>query len=140
MSLHLNSFLRESRKMYFLYLAAGVAAIPAGLIYALLAASGYERWWTAVSAIALGFWMARKTWKHIERKLFDEFPVMVGVSDNGYIVVAGQANGTIVKFNRRAFRGEYIAKSNMAASQSYPPDNSQTVNESMAEPHAFARN
>jgi len=132
--------LREFRKLYVLYISAGIAAIPAGFIYALLAAKGYERPWTAISTIVLGFLMARQTWKYIERKFFDEFPSMAGISDNGYIVVAAQANGTIVRFNRRVVRGEYIAKSNMAAAQSYPDNNSQSVNESMAEHHAVARN
>ncbi|PYU27283.1 MAG: hypothetical protein DMG32_07795 [Acidobacteria bacterium] len=61
--------MRESGKLYILYLSAGVAAIPAGLIYALFAVNGYDRWWTAVPCIGLGFWMARETWKYLSLRL-----------------------------------------------------------------------
>ena len=69
-SLPLNSFLRESGRLYLLYMTAGIAAIPAVAIYAVLAAEGYRRWWTAVPAIALAFLMAVKAWQYVDRKLF----------------------------------------------------------------------
>lgn len=67
---HPNSFLRESGKLYVLYMVAGVAAIPAGILYAILAVKGYGGWWSALAAIALGFWMAKEAWSYVERKLF----------------------------------------------------------------------
>src|SRR5207245_11397627 len=69
MSSRLDSFLRESGKLYILYLSAGVAAIPAGLIYALFAVNGYDRWWSAVLCIGLGFLLAGGTWKYLSLRL-----------------------------------------------------------------------
>jgi hypothetical protein len=66
----ITSFLRESSKLYVLYMTAGVAAIPAGTLYALLAVKGYDHWWTAVPAIILGLWSARKAWKFVDRGIF----------------------------------------------------------------------
>ena len=67
---HPNSFLRESYKLYVLYMVAGVAAIPAGVLYALLAVKGYGSWWTALLAIVLGFWLAKEAWRYVERRFF----------------------------------------------------------------------
>ncbi len=67
---HPKSFLRESGKLYVLYMVAGVAAIPAGALYAILAVKGYNGWWTALPAIVFGFWMAKEAWSFVERKLF----------------------------------------------------------------------
>jgi hypothetical protein len=65
-----NSFLREWGKGYALYVAAGLAAIPAGAAYAVLAVSGYKTWWTASLAVAIGFWCARLVWDYVEHRFF----------------------------------------------------------------------
>jgi hypothetical protein len=69
-SYYLNSFLRESVRLYTLYMIAGVVAIPALSVYAVLSVEGYDFWWIAVAAIALGFLMAIKAWKYFDRLLF----------------------------------------------------------------------
>lgn len=69
MSSHRSLFLRESRRLYLLYVSSGIAAIPAGLIYALFVVSGHDDWWVAVSCILLGFWMARRTWAYLASRL-----------------------------------------------------------------------
>jgi hypothetical protein len=66
----ITSFLRESGKLYILYMSAGVAAIPAGVLYALLAVKGYDHWWTAVPAIIFGLWTAKRAWKFVDRRFF----------------------------------------------------------------------
>ena len=70
MQSRIGSFLREFGKLYILYMSAGAAAIPAGALYALLAAKGYDHWWTAVPAIILGLWMAKVAWKFVDRRFF----------------------------------------------------------------------
>ena len=52
------------------YMVAGLAAIPAGALYAILSVEGYDRWWTALPAIVLGFSMAVKAWKYVDKKFF----------------------------------------------------------------------
>jgi len=47
---------------------AGTAAIPAAVIYAALAASGWERWWTTVPLLAIGLASALLAWKFAERR------------------------------------------------------------------------
>jgi hypothetical protein len=69
-SSHPNSFLRESGKLYVLYMVGGVAAVPAGALYALLASKGFGQWWTALAAIVLGFWMAKEARDYVELKFF----------------------------------------------------------------------
>lgn len=74
MSGRAGSFSRDAGKLYLLYLAAGLAAVPAGVAYALLAVNGYDRWWTALPAIALGLWTATRVWKFLEGKLYVKSP------------------------------------------------------------------
>ena len=49
-------------------MAVGVAAIPAGALYAFLAARGYESRWTILLAIIFGCVCARWAWKFVDRK------------------------------------------------------------------------
>lgn len=69
-SSRLNLFLRESGKLYTLYMVAGAAAIPAGALYAILSVAGYGNWWSAILAIVVGLWMAEEAWRFVERTLF----------------------------------------------------------------------
>ena len=66
---------RDETKLYLLYLAAGVASVPAGICYALLAAKGWERWWTVVPLLAFGLATALFTWKHLEKKFTSRIAV-----------------------------------------------------------------
>jgi hypothetical protein len=49
-------------------MAVGIAAIPAGVLYAFLVWRGYESRWTALLAIVLGCLCARLAWKMVDRK------------------------------------------------------------------------
>lgn len=69
-SSHLNSFLRDSGRLYTIYLAVGLAAIPGGVVYAVLAVKGYGGWWSALLAIVFAFWMAKEAWRYVERAFF----------------------------------------------------------------------
>jgi hypothetical protein len=70
MSATRTSFWRDSRNIYVLYMVAGVAAVPAGLIYALLAAKNLDRWWTTCPLLALGLISALLVWSYCERHWF----------------------------------------------------------------------
>jgi len=59
---------RDEAKLYLLYIAAGAAALPAGICYAILAANGWDRWWTVVPLLALGFATALLVWKYLEKR------------------------------------------------------------------------
>jgi len=63
-----TSFWREAGRTYLLYMAAGVGAIPAGVIYAVLAANGWERGWTTIPLLLVGVGMAMTAWKFAERR------------------------------------------------------------------------
>jgi hypothetical protein len=47
-------FLREVRTLYILYMSVGIAAVPAGVLYGVLALKGFDRWWTALACVAIG--------------------------------------------------------------------------------------
>jgi hypothetical protein len=49
-------------------MTAGVAAIPAGILYAIVVATGWERWWTIVPLVGLGFVSALFAWKYVQIK------------------------------------------------------------------------
>src|SRR5260370_38878185 len=49
-----RSFSRDTARLYCLYMVAGAASIPAGILYGYLASHGMERWWTGLLAIGLG--------------------------------------------------------------------------------------
>jgi hypothetical protein len=72
-----NSSLREAGKVYLLYIAAGVAAVPAGVAYSLLVVSGWERWWTVLPLLGTGFAMALLLWRLLERRLFPRQTIFV---------------------------------------------------------------
>ena len=64
-----TSFWPETRRTYFLYMIAGAAAIPAGVVYAALAADGWDRWWTTLPLLAAGVFCALLAWRHFEKHL-----------------------------------------------------------------------
>ena len=64
------SFWRDLRNLYVLYMVSAVAAVPAGLIYAILAMKHLDRWWTTVPLLALGLASALLAWSHCHRNWF----------------------------------------------------------------------
>jgi membrane protease YdiL (CAAX protease family) len=70
MSATRTSFWRDSRNLYVLYMVAGVAAIPAGLIYAILGAEGLDQWWSTVPLLALGVVSSLLAWSFFEKRWF----------------------------------------------------------------------
>lgn len=64
-----RSSLREAGNLYILYAIAGIAAIPAGIVYSLLGIAGLERWWTALPLLAVALSMALLAWRYWERRL-----------------------------------------------------------------------
>ena len=85
-----SSFRNEARP-YLLYVAAGVAAIPAGISYAILATKGLERWWTVVPLLALGLATALLVWKRLERQFNSRIAATSALSYNaqGHVYVFG---------------------------------------------------
>jgi len=141
MSSRLSSFLRESGKLYVLYLAAGIAAIPAGVIYAFLVVTGYNRWWTVVPAIVLGFWMGRKAWKYVHGRLFDHgHNEVVSANANADILKDVCASEAILVWESSIFCKESVTGLNASASQSLPATNAQSANQRAGQRHAFAGN
>ncbi len=65
-----DSSLREAGKLYLLYVAAGAAAIPAGVVYSLLHIARMERWWTASPILGVGLSMALYAWRYYERRFY----------------------------------------------------------------------
>jgi hypothetical protein len=63
-----TSFWRNYIKLYLQYMAVGVAAIPAGVLYAFLSSRGYETWLTALLAVAIGCVCARQAWQFVGRR------------------------------------------------------------------------
>ena len=68
MSARKTSFWREVRRTYLLYMIAGTAAIPAALIYAVLAANGWERPWASILLLLVGVATALTAWRFAERR------------------------------------------------------------------------
>ena len=67
-SSEIRSFLRESVRLYVRYLSVGLSAIPAGLVYGICVAKGYDRWWVALLAIAVSLAVARTVWKYLDSR------------------------------------------------------------------------
>src|SRR5712664_628630 len=59
---------RDETKLYLLYVAAGIGAIPAGICYALLVVAGWERWWNVLPLLALGLGSGLFVWKFAEKR------------------------------------------------------------------------
>ena len=79
-----TSWSRETGRLYLKYMAAGLAAIPAGIIYGLLAMAGWERPWTVILILALGVSSAlcvcgfiEKRWSTRRREILPEPANMV---------------------------------------------------------------
>jgi len=68
MSTLAKSSFRDETKLYLLYMAAGIGAIPAGICYALLAVAGWERWWNVLPLLALGLGSGLFVWKFAEKR------------------------------------------------------------------------
>jgi hypothetical protein len=51
-------------------MGVGIAAIPGGVIYGLLVAAGFARWWNALLSVTLGLWLGRTIWKRADARLF----------------------------------------------------------------------
>lgn len=59
-------------KLYVRYMGVGVAAIPGGIVYGILAVNGYDRWWTVLPSIALGLALGRMIWKYLDSKFGEQ--------------------------------------------------------------------
>ncbi len=70
MSATRTSFWRDSSNLFVLYVMAGIAAVPAGTVYALLAAGGWDRWWTTFPLLSVGVGSALLTWSFCEKRWF----------------------------------------------------------------------
>lgn len=64
-----RSFSRDTARLYWLYMVAGAAAIPAGISYGYLATHGMERWWTGLLVIGFGLASAAVAWRIAEQRL-----------------------------------------------------------------------
>lgn len=60
--------LANIRRTYAMYIVVGAAAIPAGILYALLAVNRWERWWADLAILACGLLTGHFTWRSIERR------------------------------------------------------------------------
>jgi uncharacterized membrane protein YjjP (DUF1212 family) len=56
-------------KLYLAYMAAGAAAIPAGMAYAFIAMNGQAKWYDAAIAIFAGFLLAHHAFTYVSKKL-----------------------------------------------------------------------
>jgi hypothetical protein len=139
---HPNSFLRESGKLYLLYMLAGVSAIPAGALYAILAVKGYDGWLSALLAIALGFLMAISTWKYVERKFFTlEYNPAASANSNGDIIMEMQAGAmTFVWDSSVGYRGSLAFAHLTTASRQAPVEDARPENQRAIEAYASAGN
>ncbi len=72
-----HSSFRDEARLYLLYFAAGCAAVPAGIAYAFLVATGWERWWTVAPLLAFGLDTALVVWKLLERKFSASVPAVL---------------------------------------------------------------
>jgi hypothetical protein len=93
-----HSSFRNEARLSLLYLAAGAAAIPAGICYALIVAWGWERWWTVLPLLALGLGTSLFAWKYLERKLTSTVSAVSEACNaqgfaTGFRAVAGIAAG-----------------------------------------------
>ena len=61
--------LKSFRRTYGMYMVVGLAAIPAGIIYAILAVNGFERWWTDVLVLIVGVLTAHAAWRSLTRRM-----------------------------------------------------------------------
>jgi hypothetical protein len=78
-------FLRESARLYVLYMCVGITAIPAGIAYGICVVKGYDRWWVALGLMAVSLYLARQTWKYIDSRLRPR-------SVFGMIMIAGMSD------------------------------------------------
>jgi hypothetical protein len=65
----MKKFLIESGKLYLAYMAAGAAAIPAGLAYAIIVIYGQATWLDAAVAILAGLLLAHCAFTHVSDRL-----------------------------------------------------------------------
>jgi len=142
------SLLSDFKSLYILYVSAGLAAIPAGLLYAIAALNGYDRWWVALFCIAIGLGSALKIWRIVEIKLFTR-------RLHGYVLRgAGKTLVTVYNFGPKqageqasytklesvwAVTTQSRPGTNSKAVQSLPAQAAQNGNET-ATPYAIAGN
>jgi hypothetical protein len=146
MSSGLTSFLRDCGKQYILYLSVGLAAIPVGITYGILAVNGYGSWWTLLPSVVLASWLARKMWRYVKSKVSGfgygfmasgKISVDTGQRRQAGIVPMGAFFGLI---EGHALTAQYRTRLN-SASQTRPLTNVQPGDkESVAEPYVFAGN
>lgn len=64
------SWLREAGKFYLMYLAVGLAFIPFGLVYGLLALKEWNHPLAGLILLGGGFLTARSVWERVHKRLF----------------------------------------------------------------------
>lgn len=146
--LHGNRFLRESARLYVLYMAVGLAAVPVGALYGIAVANGYSRWWTAVLCIGIGLICGRVSWKFWDRKLFLHQKYEYGMRGAGEHMLiklaqlnSGQAGEALwlARTDYGSFVIYFAMKTNLAARQSIPAEDFKEE-QAMASAYAPARN
>lgn len=77
-----ESWSEGALRKYCLYLAAGAAAVPAGIAYATLATRGLESWWTVLLVLGCGVALAHVGWTLASRRLGTTKPAVVTAAPN----------------------------------------------------------
>ena len=100
-------------------MAVGIAAIPAGALYAFFALHGYATRWTALFAIVIGCYCARQAWKFVDRKFAFtqpfrafEYAFVESVSTIPDIIVKTQAGESLLVWAKPTFEREFATASN----------------------------
>jgi hypothetical protein len=86
-----TSFWRESGRTYLLYMASGMGAIPAGVVYAVLTANDWDRWWTTIPLLVVGVGMALTAWKFAERWWLPAVPATISGPEQPVAYEAGHS-------------------------------------------------
>ena len=128
------SFLRESRRLYILYMVVGAAAIPAGVLYGVVALKGYDRWWTALACVAIGLLCAIRASRFIQERFYPSSSQVIGsvnlsVRDEARTQLAlAPAAGYILAYRVPAHNLQVVSGSNRVNSEdsSGPTGNMQT--------------
>lgn len=74
-----TSFWRDAARTYILYMIAGLAIIPTAAVYAALAATGWDRWWSTLLLLSLGVSCGLIAWRVCERRIAFRRDVIIRV-------------------------------------------------------------
>jgi hypothetical protein len=140
-----TSFWRNYVKLYLQYMAVGVAAIPAGILYAFAVSRGYESRWLTLIILVVGGCCARWAWTFADRKLTapELDTSMIGQTDlpstNMVINIIWETQaGDAGLWEAPLIGNVFMDESNKAALRSLPVIDLQSTNGSAGEPYAAA--